>query len=154
MLTEFNDKSRNIRKWWIFYKNKLFCALFHILGEIKLVQKSVDNRKSDGSSLEKNPSWMSLQSCLFNNNKHLLHWRGVLPYRVPPGGSPRNIPSQMWGHRGPLSRESNPGPAGPGIGVSPINLKQNMKPRHFIFVGHCRGQGHDPGSDSDLFQTS
>lgn len=97
---------------------------------------------------------MSPQSCLFNNNKHLLHWRGVLPYRVPPGGSPRNISSQMWGHRGPLSRESNPGPAGPGIGVSPINLKQNMKPRHFSFVGHCRGQGHDPGSDSDLFQTS
>lgn len=36
-----------------FTKNKLFCALFHILGEIKLVQKSVDNRNSDGSSLEK-----------------------------------------------------------------------------------------------------
>lgn len=87
---------------------------------------------------------MSLQSCLFNNNKHLLHWRGgVLPYRVPPGGSPRNIPSQMWGHRGPLSRELNPGAAGPGIGASPINLKQNMKPRHFSFVGHCRGQGED-----------
>lgn len=124
-----------------FSQNKLFYALFHILGEIKLVQNSVDNRKSDGSSLEKNNSWMSLQSCLFNN-KHLLHWRGgVLPYRVPPGGSPRNIPSQMWGHRGPLSRELNPGAAGPGIGASPINLKQNMKPRHFSFVGHCRGQG-------------
>lgn len=68
---------------------------------------------------------------------------GVLPYRVPPGGSPRNIPSQMWGHRGPLSRELNPGAAGPGIGVSPINLKQNLKPRHFSFVGHCRGQGED-----------
>lgn len=48
-----------------FSQNKLFYALFHILGEIKLVQNSVDNRKSDGSSLEKKqlnePAVMSLQ---------------------------------------------------------------------------------------------
>lgn len=53
----------------ILNKNKTLYALFHILGEMKLVQNSVENIKIDGSSLEKINSWMGRQSRLFNNKQ-------------------------------------------------------------------------------------